>query len=335
MARGDGGRETAIGHEQTERAIERLAAEFSDLDLSFHEMPGGQPGDVTSFWPGGEGRDVVVCAFKGSDIAEPFHRQDFFFINYAYRGGYDALSAAHDNLISVREGELYVGQPYSGYALRSRGGEEAVILGVLIRKDAFFREYLPVVYADAGLFRFFLDPRRDRFSDEFIHLSLPRDHAVRQILEMMAVEYVDAQPDGQRMLKSMLQTLLLQISRRYRIQLSPAPAPSVSGRIIAYMDDHSDAVTLASVARRFGYHPNYVSGLIHRETGRTFSRILLEKRMGRAALLLGRTGLSVEEIATMLGYGDQSNFYKAFKAYYGVTPREYAAGADTGQGSDG
>lgn len=45
--------------------------------------------------------------------------------------------------------------------------------------------------------------------------------------------------------------------------------------------------------------------------------------MARAVLLMKNTTLSVEEIAAMLGYSDQSSFYKAFKGYYHVSPREY------------
>lgn len=35
------------------------------------------------------------------------------------------------------------------------------------------------------------------------------------------------------------------------------------------------------------------------------------------------TKLSIEEIASMLGYTNHSNFYKAFKKYFSTTPREY------------
>ena len=35
------------------------------------------------------------------------------------------------------------------------------------------------------------------------------------------------------------------------------------------------------------------------------------------------TPLSIENIAAMLGYRDSSNFYKAFREYYGKSPREY------------
>ena len=66
-------------------AINKLGKEFGSLDLTFHQMKEGKQGDVTSFWPGGEDEDILVCVFKGTSINEPFHRQDFFFINYAYK----------------------------------------------------------------------------------------------------------------------------------------------------------------------------------------------------------------------------------------------------------
>lgn len=47
--------------------------------------------------------------------------------------------------------------------------------------------------------------------------------------------------------------------------------------------------------------------------------------MTRATPLLQGTTLSIEEIAAMLGYTSSSNFYKAFKEEYGVTPREWMA----------
>ncbi len=305
-------------------AIDKLGTEFDSLDLTFHPMDTGDPKDVTSFWPGTADEDVMVCVFKGDEIHEPFHRQDFFFINYAYRNSYQALSAKYNNLITINEDECYIGQPFSGYALRKeKDSEDVVIIGILIRKDSFFREYLPTVYTDSKLFRFFINPQTDKFSDEFIHLPVTKDHAIRTLLELMVTEYADRKEDTQRILKSMLQTLLLEIARRYRIEKGGTAPKSVSEQILDYMGDHSDVVTLKDIAAHFNYHPNYISSLLHRETGRKFTEILLEKRMERAVLLMKNTTLSVEEISAMLGYSNHSNFYKAFKDYYGTTPREY------------
>ena len=304
-------------------AINKLGIEFSSLDLTFHQMETGKPGDVTSYWPGTEEEDVLVCVFKGKEIHEPFHRQDFFFINYAYQNSYQALSEKYNNLITIEEDECYIGQPYSGYALRADSVEEVTIIGVLIRKDSFFREYLPTVYTDSDLFRFFINPQTDKFSDEFIHLPVTKNHAIRSLLELMVTEYADRKEDTQRILKSMLQTLLLEIARRYRIEKTGTAPKSLTEQILDYMGDHSDVVTLKDISAHFHYHPNYISSLLHKETGRKFTEILLEKRMERAVLLMKNTTLSIEEISAMLGYSNHSNFYKAFKNYYGKSPREY------------
>lgn len=304
-------------------AIHKLGVEFGSLDLTFHKMSSGNKSDVTSYWPGSNDEDVMVCVFKGTEIIEPFHRQDFFFINYAYENSYNALSEKYDNLITVHENECYLGQPYSGYALRGKNEEGIIIFGVLIRRDSFFREYLPTVYTDSDLFRFFIEPQTNKYSDEFIHLSLTKDHVIRTILELMVMEYADRKDDTQRILKSMLRTLLLEIARRYRVERTDIAPKSIAEQMLVYMDDHSDVVTLKEIAARFGYHPNYVSTLLHRETGKKFTEILLGKRMERAVLLMKNTMLSIEEISVLLGYSDQSNFYKAFREYYGTTPRDY------------
>lgn len=303
------------------RAIDTLGAEFSSLDLTFHKMDGVKPDDVTSYWPGEDNEDVMMCVFKGRHIHEPFHRQDFFFLNYAYHQSYNALSEKRGNLITVNENECYIGQPYSGYALRGESASDIVIIGVLIRRDIFFREYLPLVYADSGLFRFFIEPSSNRFAESFIHLDLSGRPAARTILELMVCEYADRGDDTQIVLKALMQALMLEIARSHRQIKAAANDGDVSERMLEYIDEHSDSVTLKSLAAHFSYHPNYVSALLSKKTGQRFSDIVLRSKMERAQALIANTSLSLEDISAMLGYRDHSSFYKAYKSYYGKTPR--------------
>lgn len=97
----------------------------------------------------------MVCAFKGNHIQERFHRQSFFFINFAYYGDYEAVSAKYDHKLLMKEGDCYVGQPYSGYALRCDSAEDVVIAGVFIQRKTFLRDYLGPISSDASLVRFF------------------------------------------------------------------------------------------------------------------------------------------------------------------------------------
>ena len=305
-------------------AINKLAYDWPRLNWEFRDFSlDGKP-DKMSQWQGGTEEDIMIVVFKGKHISEPFHRQDFFFIDYAYHLDYNALSARFDNLITVREGDCYIGQPFNGYALRGDSEQDNIIMiGVHIKKEAFFREYLPALSMDMDMFRFFLVPQTDRFSDEFIHLSFEKNAPVRTLLELMVMEYADKKEDTQIILKPMVLSLFMHIARRYRLEKPKMTADTLSGRILQYINSHPESVTLKDIAAHFSYHPNYISSLLHQELGKTFSEIVLEKRMDRAVILLKGTTLSIEEIASMLGYSNHSNFYKAFKEYYGKTPREY------------
>lgn len=57
-------------------------------------------------------------------------------------------------------------------------------------------------------------------------------------------------------------------------------------QIVQYIETNSDTMTSASAAAHFGYHPVYLSKLLPKKTGRTFSEILLASRMRRVKLLL-------------------------------------------------
>lgn len=306
-------------------AINKLGHDWSHLNWEFRDfkLEDGTP-DKMSQWQGDPNEDIIIVAFKGRHISEPFHRQDFFFIDYAYHLDYNALSSKYDNLITVREGDCYIGQPFSGYALKGDSSDDDIIMiGVHIKKEAFFREYLPALSQDPDMFRFFLDPQTDKFSDEFIHLSFEKTSPVRSPLEMMVIEYADKKEDTQLILKPMVLALFMHIARRYRLEKSDIKAATLSESIVGYINSHPESVTLKDIAAHFSYHPNYVSSLLHKELGKTFSEIVLEKRMDRALIMLKGTTLSIEEISSMLGYTNTSNFYKAFRAYYGKSPREY------------
>ena len=60
---------------------------------------------------------------------------------------------------------------------------------------------------------------------------------------------------------------------------------------------------------------------------RHFRQLLDEVRQALAEELLATGGLTLEEIAERLGYGEVSNFIHAFKRWKGVAPRRFQRGA--------
>lgn len=81
-------------------------------------------------------------------------------------------------------------------------------------------------------------------------------------------------------------------------------------------------LSAVAVAAQVGVTPRYVHILLE-ETGRTFSRHVLEKRLGRAMELLRDPRLSnrkISAIAVDAGFADLSHFNRAFRRHFGDTP---------------
>ena len=314
-----------MGQEILCAAVERLREEYSTLDWTYHNCLGENQEEKMFHWPGALEDEIMVVVHQSSGRQELFHRHDYFYFNYTYQGEYDSISFKYDNRITIREGELYAGQPFAGHALCVHDDKETTIIGVLIQKDTFCRAFLPMLSANSKLFHFLLDPSTNEFSDEYIHFKIENGCNIRALLEMMVIEYANRQEDTQVVLKSLTLSFLIQIARQYVNANRESVKKSPSEKIVQYIGEHVDTVTLKEIARYFSYHPNYISTLLHREIGKSFSEILLELRMERAVILLQGTDLPIEEISSVLGYSNSSNFYKAFRDYYHVSPREYVS----------
>ena len=95
-------------------ALDTLGQAFPRLPWNFLPVKT----ELVSQWLGAPDEDIMVVTFRGTHYLEKFHKQDFFFINFVCQNGYDVLSSKYSNHLHLSEGDCYIGQPYSGYALR-------------------------------------------------------------------------------------------------------------------------------------------------------------------------------------------------------------------------
>ena len=68
-----------MGRLSIHESINKLGTDFPNLNWNFQEQRIGGRKELISQWLGESDEDIMVCAFKGKEIHEKFHRQDFFF----------------------------------------------------------------------------------------------------------------------------------------------------------------------------------------------------------------------------------------------------------------
>jgi AraC-like DNA-binding protein len=62
-----------------------------------------------------------------------------------------------------------------------------------------------------------------------------------------------------------------------------------------------------------------------REEGVTYSELLHALRQEQASRYLADPGITISEVAFLLGFSELSSFYRAFKRWTGTTPAEFRA----------
>jgi AraC-like DNA-binding protein len=139
-------------------------------------------------------------------------------------------------------------------------------------------------------------------------------------LKFAEIEEVKHVMEGMRQLAARLQTW-------YEALHKQEPEYSKDQRHVQlhklFQRNYRSKLNLAKVAKFMHLSPSRTAHVIKEITGKNFKDVLNEYRLRDACLQLITTNLSISEIAHDIGYTDESNFYRAFKHYMKITPRQY------------
>jgi AraC-like DNA-binding protein len=91
-----------------------------------------------------------------------------------------------------------------------------------------------------------------------------------------------------------------------------------------YIEEHLPGdLSLDAVSSKVFISSKYLSKLFKEELGITYTDYITGRRMERAIVLLENNNMSIEQIASTVGYGTTAYFIKRFKEMYGCTPGNY------------
>lgn len=100
-------------------------------------------------------------------------------------------------------------------------------------------------------------------------------------------------------------------------------SPIVQKTVLIIDSDLSAELSLSALAKHQGISSGYLATIFKKETGKTLSEYVREKRIKHAMYLLNTTSLQIQTIASHCGIMDLQYFSKIFKKQVGKTPKEY------------
>lgn len=100
-------------------------------------------------------------------------------------------------------------------------------------------------------------------------------------------------------------------------------ADSVVYRVLEYINAHyQEDLSLDMLANQFFISKYHLSREFNRVVGTSVYRYIIQKRLIMARQLIA-SGAATSTVYQQCGFGDYSNFYRAFRGEYQMSPREY------------
>ena len=135
----------------------------------------------------------------------------------------------------------------------------------------------------------------------------------------LKIERLSSVAESNALMKDMFRSYC-RLVRKHSLQKY---SPVVQKTILMIDTDLSADLSLSSLASHQGISLGYLSTVFKRETGKTVSEYIRDKRIRHAIHLLSTTHLQVQTVALHCGIMDVQYFSKIFKKQTGKTPKEF------------
>ncbi len=131
----------------------------------------------------------------------------------------------------------------------------------------------------------------------------------------------------------LMRDMFLTYCRLVRTAATKQYSQAVQRALVCIDADISGDLNLRTLAAMQNLNASYLSAIFRRETGKTVTEHITERRMERAKRLLRSTQLQIQTVAQYCGIPDSNYFSKLFKEHTGKTPRAYRSAVPRAEAS--
>lgn len=147
-----------------------------------------------------------------------------------------------------------------------------------------------------------------------------KDAHLKWLMEAIHTEYKSKTP-SKALIDHYVKSVMLLIGRFY---FEKQTQDDMISRVILYMQDHlTETISVQQLADMVYVSKSYLSRAFKQKTGLSLMEYLNSLRMEAAKAMLAASNMNTEEIAYRTGYHSTKFFYRAFRAYTGMSTREY------------
>ena len=249
------------------------------------------------------------------------HTHHYFEIQCILEGRAEYSTPA--GTIPVKKNDLIFVPPDTSHSICVLDGGTVISIG--IRKSTFEKAFRDILSSNLPISRYFRSAMAGKQNNEIFFREALDDFSLQLLLMMYRQQKVGT-AEANKINDHLIQSFTYYIAEKSTDETMFGTAEYLQDKIWdirMYMVENYRSVTLASTARHFHYSESYLSRLISRQLGMSFSQLLQTIRLEKSCELLINSDIKITELCEHVGYDNESYYIQLFRKVYGITPLQY------------
>lgn len=270
-----------------------------------------------------DGNDIMVTrSIRYFVMIE--HSHNYFEIECVLDG--NAAHSSGEHTITLSEGDMVLIPPGTKHNLIVDGN--STVLNIGIRHSTFQSAFFDILNSPLSISKYFQSALYGAQNNE-IFFRKGMDPFARELVLMICRCQHRKTPEANPLSVHLTQSLLYYLagnSKEHSVFNISEYFHSEAMEIKMYIILHYRDITLEALAQHFSFSPSYMSRLIKKYFGISYSQLLQSIRLEKACELLQNTDMSITDVCSQIGYENESYFIKIFHNTFHTTPYRYRKG---------
>lgn len=275
-------------------------------------------------------RHYHIYRIRETKVAHLEHYHNYYQVCYVVSG--EILHRQNDDAVTLCAGDAFIVPPGLTHSLHFNNAYAEIY------SLAFEESLFPPGFSQSNAYQF-LESLQTKASDpahRSIRLCITLNREQRRLIENLLQCLIQQQctdcPPGLSSAPSITAAIVYLLAQSYyqhpqnTSELDElANYNSTLLQCVAYIDAHfREPITLTELSKRFGISRSTFCSVFPQFTGMPLQKYVANKRIKEAQILIRSCPeMSISQIATEVGYQDDSTFYRNFLQISGIAPLRY------------
>ena len=160
-------------------------------------------------------------------------------------------------------------------------------------------------------------------NSNYLHFKVADILPIQNLVENLIYTLIHNTQNKRKINQTTMGLLFMQLMNYTdRLKVNNAEQEAIF-EVLKYIEKHYADGSLTEISNKLHYDIYWLSREIKKKTGKTYTELVQEKRLSKAAFLLKNSNAKISDIGVTVGYDNLSYFHKIFAKEFNKTPREY------------